>query len=196
VTGRSRWACTVEARRRLPVEQQLRIVLPPRDGNSSEARLQMLAARALAEGAKKVKPRLSQDEADDLRSHLVEVGLQSVLSYDDFRDRGAGRLRLDTRFGAYAYIRMRRGVIDWLRSNRTDSRTRRQSDVTVDPSLLSEGELAEVFLADLDFADDFVSRTEGERFRSAARKAGYSTTTEFAIDACSIVSDIVLGEVA
>jgi hypothetical protein len=181
-------------------------LLPPTASKTSAQRLWAIAGRALADGAKTLKPALTRSERDDLESYLLLSGLRSVTLYDETKDAGTGTVPLDVRFGRFAYMRMRLAVIDWLRANRRADRNGKLRPVTVqvdpfvealdDSSVPSRGAAFsdDPLVVEDDGMDRLQSHSTVDRWRRANRWLGAPSTTEFVVFAANWVSDMILWE--
>lgn len=182
--SRGRWDCADGH-----LHGRLGRLLPPTEKRSSVDRLDAIAGRAYTDGSRTVKPRLRKHEAEDCRAHLIETGLRAVLVYDEELDR-SDTVPLEVRFGRFAYLRMRRALVDWVRKNRTDLRVANPVvEFQTDPDDLDE------VVGEFDFVERLVAARRVERWVEAATRGGLSTT-EWLVGLADAAADLELMEEA
>lgn len=112
-----------------PTIELLNRYLPGRDKRTPPDRLKAIAGKALHDGRKKLPP-LTDAQAEDAYSHLLETGLRALTEYNPDLDQNPD-VALDVRFGRFAYLRMRQRLIDWHRKHIHDPRPGKSDRRTV-----------------------------------------------------------------
>lgn len=153
--------------------ERLNHYLPPKNGRTPAERLQAIAGKALNDGIPRIERRLNTtlttDERNDAHSHLTLTGIKAALTYRPELDQGTtNNIPTDTRFGRFAYLRMRLALIDWERKTWGDRRPGR----TPHPTIIELNNELDNEPQPLDIADLIATRDQLHRWHSQARHEG------------------------